>query len=492
MSASDSTLAHPAPNGSYLRAGFMPRTAVSLLVLAISFAIASLIYAKLQEGNQEKLYDAWLAADPIPAFCAGYPHLAPDICTARTKAEPDADNTAPDDLSQVIYALFLASEVIEPTAYPTAQDFSEKLPDALHAVRARLAEQLASHRAAPDQGETPQTGLELITQLSEDRCRNQNLDRSSAQQVASTAAYILTDGPGGGDGVFGGARSCSDARAAIESGMEVTWSAWRLSTSSCLGPKDAMRMLTQRAGAIPTGADGSPGYRVSTVEGSCVVNSPMKGTENNVLDVADFLAAQDHMTRIIETLISEMSTTTAIKDATTQLRMWRGIEHIGIMGLSIFVILIITLRIVMLRDAFRTARPKEGIKTDQHDFAVDFRKLSGGGALARRDYDEGGAFIRWATASIPAIGFIGTVRGIFSALPESSGVVFATSRIERAEAIGGLAGELGLAFSTTLFALVAVLLLNFIILLATRHEALQLSRLRTQMDQMATPKETAS
>jgi len=487
MAVSDNVDGRLGESRKYLRAGFMPRTALSLLVLVISFGIAASIYALIQWNNQKKLYEAWIAADPIPAFCTGYPHLAPDICGARTQPDGGEGGPPQDDLSQLIYALFLASEIIEPTAYPTSEDFREKLPDDLHAVRARLEAQLNSHRAAPAEGQAPQTGLELVTQLSFDRCRNEELGDGSVQTAASTAAYILADGPSGADTAYGGARSCSASRASIQSDMEVTWSAWRLSTSSCLGPKDAMRMLSQRAAAIPANSDGSPGYNLSTASGSCLEVGPMKNADNNVLDLSDYLAAQDHMTRLIETLISEMGTTPNVKNATTQLRMWRGIEHIGIMGLSLFVIIIVTLRIVMLRDAFLTARPKKGIKTEQHDFAVDFRKLGAGGALARRDYDEGGAFIRWAMASIPAIGFIGTVRGIFSALPESSGVVFATSRIERAEAIGGLAGELGLAFSTTLFALVAVLLLSFIVLLATRHEALRLSRLRTQMDEMATP-----
>lgn len=62
--------------------------------------------------------------------------------------------------------------------------------------------------------------------------------------------------------------------------------------------------------------------------------------------------------------------------------------------------------------------------------------------------------IRWGLVTIPAIGFIGTVRGILQSLSGADRIVWATSQAEKANAIGALAGELGLAFATTLGALI--------------------------------------
>jgi MotA/TolQ/ExbB proton channel family len=65
---------------------------------------------------------------------------------------------------------------------------------------------------------------------------------------------------------------------------------------------------------------------------------------------------------------------------------------------------------------------------------------------------------RWPVSTamllLPALGFIGTVRGIMNSLTGADALVFAATENERAAAIGALAGDLGLAFATTLIALV--------------------------------------
>jgi hypothetical protein len=475
---------------SGLRAGFMPRTLISLILLGVSLGLAAGVYSFIQNRNQAALFEAWLSADPIPAFCDGFPHLSAEICRAAQDSPAALGPSQPqDDLSQLLFAVFLASEVIDLRTYPTSVDFAGKLPDELHAIRSTFNDLLRDHR---DQG-GKQTGLGLVTKLSFRRCLNQNLDAENITNAPRVAAYILSDGPGGPDSVLGGNRSCSAARVeASELDFKKTvqsWSSWRLSPSMCLGPRDAMRVLAQRANAISSGPTGDPGYNLDGSAQGCLTASRWMGPNGTPLTPADFLAAQDHMTRIIETLLSEMASTPEIKDANTTLRMWRGIENIGILSLSIFVFLVLFLRTVMLWDA---ADEKVVAATDQHAFAVAYRLQGGEGAQARRDYDEGGAYLRWAVGSIAAIGFVGTVRGIFSALPESSEVVFAASRIERAEAIGTLAGELGLAFSTTLFALIAGLILSFILLLATRLEAWQMTVLRDRVEKMPPKTESAS
>lgn len=61
--------------------------------------------------------------------------------------------------------------------------------------------------------------------------------------------------------------------------------------------------------------------------------------------------------------------------------------------------------------------------------------------------------IRIAVAILPAIGFIGTVRGIMLSLSGADAIVWAETVNQRSAAISGLSADLGLAFATTLLAL---------------------------------------
>lgn len=99
--------------------------------------------------------------------------------------------------------------------------------------------------------------------------------------------------------------------------------------------------------------------------------------------------------------------------------------------------------------------------------------LAAGGHRAERQLDalaRGRTLVRWSIATAPALGFIGTVRGILEALARAGDVVWAADRLERADAIGQLAGELGLAFSTTFFALLVGVVLGLISALSRSHE----------------------
>lgn len=68
----------------------------------------------------------------------------------------------------------------------------------------------------------------------------------------------------------------------------------------------------------------------------------------------------------------------------------------------------------------------------------------------------------WCLSALPAIGFLGTVRGILNALGDADAVSSAQDKAAQAIAIGNVSGSLSLAFSTTLIALVAVLILSLL------------------------------
>ena len=79
---------------------------------------------------------------------------------------------------------------------------------------------------------------------------------------------------------------------------------------------------------------------------------------------------------------------------------------------------------------------------------------------------DGLASSRWVMkipiALIPAIGFIGTVRGIMLSLSGADAIVWAETVNERSSAISDLSADLGLAFATTLLALLVGALLTFL------------------------------
>ena len=78
--------------------------------------------------------------------------------------------------------------------------------------------------------------------------------------------------------------------------------------------------------------------------------------------------------------------------------------------------------------------------------------------------------VRFAIATLPAIGFIGTVRGILLSLANADQIVWARSVVERADAITSLAGNLGLAFATTMIALLFGVVISFLSAIEGRYE----------------------
>ncbi|MDJ0933357.1 hypothetical protein [Breoghania sp.] len=70
--------------------------------------------------------------------------------------------------------------------------------------------------------------------------------------------------------------------------------------------------------------------------------------------------------------------------------------------------------------------------------------------------------VRIATAVPPAIGFVGTVRGIMLSLSGADEIVWAETVNERSTAISALSADLGLAFATMLIALLAGIVLTIL------------------------------
>ena len=80
------------------------------------------------------------------------------------------------------------------------------------------------------------------------------------------------------------------------------------------------------------------------------------------------------------------------------------------------------------------------------------------------------ATLTWAGRALVAIGFIGTVRGITAALYDADSIVLAQTELQQAAAITSVASTLGLAFATTLMALVINVVISLFISLQSTAE----------------------
>jgi len=70
------------------------------------------------------------------------------------------------------------------------------------------------------------------------------------------------------------------------------------------------------------------------------------------------------------------------------------------------------------------------------------------------------SYYNWIFSSLTAIGFIGTIRGLSNALSDADIIFRSGSGLDQAISISSITGVLGVAFSTTLIALVLTLLLS--------------------------------
>ncbi|WP_436715103.1 MotA/TolQ/ExbB proton channel family protein [Roseiconus lacunae] len=89
--------------------------------------------------------------------------------------------------------------------------------------------------------------------------------------------------------------------------------------------------------------------------------------------------------------------------------------------------------------------------------------------------------ISWIATALPAIGFIGTVRGMLLALGQADSIVRATTVAGRAAAITEVGSQLSLAFTTTLIALLLGLLTSFFSSLQRKSEQSLLARCESRI-----------
>lgn len=102
-----------------------------------------------------------------------------------------------------------------------------------------------------------------------------------------------------------------------------------------------------------------------------------------------------------------------------------------------------------------------------------------------RDRELGSRWaLTWAMRALPAIGFIGTVRGILFALRDAGDIFAAPTGAAQAAAISSIGAQLGVAFTTTLIALVAGLALGWWDDRQTQRELALIERIETNVSDL--------
>ena len=255
------------------------------------------------------------------------------------------------------------------------------------------------------------------------------------------------------------------------------WSPWaglRLSNRKCLSDALIVGALLERTKAI----------KFADASGATMTNQPSPGfrpecfeTPNSTgLDNSD-IERHRLFTSLIEYVTGQLHLDPKVRQAQKAVTVVRGPEQFFILTTFLLTAGLAASRWIAFRRRYKLARS---------DFAdegtAEFRNMildvvAGGdrGERARHGLSRGRVVMHWGLATMPALGFVGTVRGILEAMTKAGDIVWATEKAERAEAITLMSTELGLAFSTTFAALVFGIVAGLIVMLGGREEERMIS-----------------
>ena len=348
-------------------------------------------------------------------------------------------------------------------------------------------------------GESEQkTALGLIVRLAKNQCTSDSTAKceepsgvkrkSSSERLQGFLSLALADALGN-EGVFGD--RCESAREALkeigdwtksgqkapeETGSDKNKnlrqckertrpSGWRFSTEKCLSDALILGRLMEQHQIIGRDSGELAGYNVTGCGG--------------IMSTTEKLDRFGAFTTLMKYVLGRVHAEPGVQDARKYANLVRGPEHIGILTAALLITSLVLLRGITFELRYARARRKVENENAQalRQLAVT---LARGGDAAEREHEalaRGRVRVQWGLATIPAIGFVGTVRGILEALSKAGDVVWAADRLERADAISGLAGELGLAFSTTLFALLVGIAVGLLVTVARVREGRGLDRL---------------
>ena len=422
-----------------------------------------------------------------------------------------------------VHALLVEAGVITLSEFETAFELEEALSKFENASESEeefgyeYYELAKALRNSDSRTEGVESALQIIYRLSGEQCVSSQTNitpENRAKQFTDDLAFLLADAASGPELIS--SRRCERARKRLTSLGSAGDSArdlsgFRFSTARCVSDKQILTALGIKSTAVLSSsvelaraqeqddaraqeqddarAQEQDDARVQEQDGEQLAVSIGYDLSNRcqTVSISETLKQKRHeaFTEVQQYLLGLTHALPGVREAQKWANAVRGPEHIGILSLGLFVVFTLAIRTVVMQVGVRRVcnGKKSGCLTEQwRELARD---LVRGGDAADRRIDavvRGRTLVRWAVATVPAIGFIGTVRGILNALAQAGDVVWAGDRLGRADAIGQLAGELGLAFSTTLFALVVGVLLGLLMALARGHEGRVLDALVDTVD----------
>ncbi|MDF1671583.1 MAG: MotA/TolQ/ExbB proton channel family protein [Roseovarius sp.] len=411
------------------------RRTASAVVVLISLLASVFLYSKLQHNYQMRLLDSAADADIVVEACRRLPSVDTESCDA---------GKSPDEFQ--IWSILLESGVIDESDYdtPAALAVGISAEPALEYVYGLLQSRFPRHG----------TGIGVLIELSRGICDGETEGLSQDVQFEKAIAYNIA-------GLYPAGSSTAEMDLGYPDDIDSSLPRSTLSTFRFAAPRSILDAQIAEA-MIEVANEGKN------------VCSP---TTFN--DDATNQTAQLHLERLLVWGIGQVRTTAEYREAAYRLTLVTGPEQFCIFLVAIFALFLSFLRMTAAASMMRISK-----KMIAHDvnFVAPTDKgilelLSRAGLLAQTMSPSGRGYwkdqlmdqvlsARWpmrlAITTLPAIGFIGTVRGIMKSLTGADSIVWASTSSERAQAISALSADLGLAFATTMLALMFGVLLSIL------------------------------
>jgi hypothetical protein len=509
------------------RAGyFSPSGYESLLVFAAAVAVGLLVYTAKVRGAFISLYDAYLGARVTDDILAPDPAVPP---------APPGGVTGEQDLARLFRALQLlklqgaedtlegfdkapAAIIKEAMNYPTVLNAECKEASFTHTPTAELIVHLVLHVPGAASG--------------------QNDNKAYAGQLARLVCALLANQPGAADAFRRAMEAYTTGQGPKPSPTELLarlgpnlgwWNSVVAFSSEDPPPLSNLEIIASL-------------YQLVGVDKVYNPLNPKKASAGQPNEQERLRV----LTRFLEGLLEQLRADRQVKHAAKGIPLWRGYEQCAMWVVFFWMVLLLLYRegrrwyvrwnagrVIRFLEQVNTrypaleyARRKEAAERINAAYAkvrlFDAEKLFSGkemaariarvcgnfllqaGELARpnvigfRAYcrqlraQESGTrwFIRWLALALPAIGFIGTKRGIAGALSQADIIVRAQDPGAQAVAISTVTSILGIAFTTTLIALVMGLITSLINYFQTYRESAMVEELEGMLVPLLEPELT--
>lgn len=420
-----------------------------VIVGLVSAALGIFLYSYLQTLYQAALYSAALNSDPIAAFCSGDPGLDQSQC------ELGEDGARAPLSDHTIWSLLTETKVISPSIVETPANLAEAEESADVAF-------IISFLREPERQK--ESGPGLLLSLTRSVCYNDASGSGEDTAMNAALAYYIA-GLQSHDLVDASALNDERVLEAFGAGPDFSWASsirfednqtqpgahgFRVSFPRNVSDDEILTAALVRSNAVNTAlaaANGGLGYRYREEdEGECPAAA-------SLADAGDRFRAFRHAETLGLYIIGQIRRTSEFRTARRDLTVITGPEQLMITLLAVFGLVLGAFRIATAAALRKTVLGPNGAVGSKDDPSFEMDRLISEITSARWP-------LRLAIGVLPAIGFIGTVRGIMNSLTGADGIVWAATTPERAQAISALAGELGLAFSTTMLALIFGVMLS--------------------------------